>query len=224
VSLEEEVYLLTDEIQVSLARLGDRLSDRKRRLFACACCRDLRMWPLLVEEESRRAIEVSEQFADGLCECHELEEARIASRLVAEAAVAIIDKSGVWIGRVRAKATAGMAASKVAEIALRPEEVADLVVTAMDEGISGKLQPRFLLIEVAGNLWHSTDFSAEWLTTEVVRLAQASYDSRCFDRMSELADALESAGCTNEDILAHCRGPYFHVPGCWVVDLILGRK
>ena len=220
----EEAFILTNEIQVSLARHGDRLSDRKRRLFACACCRDVRMWPLLVEEESRRAIEVSEQFADGLCNCDELEDARSAARMVAEGAKALIEKAGVWIGRVRAKATAGVAASKVAEIPLRLEEVADLVVKAMDDGMSGKLQPRFLLIEVAGNLWHSIDVSDEWLTTEVVELAQASYDSRCFDRMSELADALKGAGCTNEDILAHCRGPYFHVRGCWVVDLILGKE
>jgi hypothetical protein len=41
--------------------------------------------------------------------------------------------------------------------------------------------------------------------------------------MPELADALEQAGCTQADILAHCRGEALHVRGCWVVDLLLGK-
>ncbi len=43
-------------------------------------------------------------------------------------------------------------------------------------------------------------------------------------RLALLADALEDAGCTDADILAHCRGPGPHVRGCWVVDLLLGKK
>jgi hypothetical protein len=38
-----------------------------------------------------------------------------------------------------------------------------------------------------------------------------------------LADALEEAGCTNPEILEHCRTQGEHVRGCWVVDLVLGR-
>lgn len=43
-------------------------------------------------------------------------------------------------------------------------------------------------------------------------------------RLAILADALEEAGCTDADILSHCRSPGPHVRGCWVVDLILGKK
>lgn len=38
-----------------------------------------------------------------------------------------------------------------------------------------------------------------------------------------LADALEDAGCTDSAALAHCRDAEKHVPGCWVVDAVLGR-
>jgi hypothetical protein len=50
------------------------------------------------------------------------------------------------------------------------------------------------------------------------------YESRDFSAMPILADALQDAGCEDESILAHCRGPGPHVRGCWVVDLVLGRE
>jgi hypothetical protein len=62
------------------------------------------------------------------------------------------------------------------------------------------------------------------LNNTVIALAEAIYDERAFDRLPILADALEEAGCTNADILNHCRQPGEHVRGCWVVDLILGKE
>jgi hypothetical protein len=44
------------------------------------------------------------------------------------------------------------------------------------------------------------------------------------DRLAILADALEDAGCTDQAILGHLRGPGHHVRGCWAVDALLGRK
>ena len=41
--------------------------------------------------------------------------------------------------------------------------------------------------------------------------------------MPILADALQDAGCDNDDILNHCRDDGPHVRGCWVVDLVLGK-
>jgi hypothetical protein len=57
--------------------------------------------------------------------------------------------------------------------------------------------------------------------SKATALAQGIYADRTFDRLPVLADALEDAGCDNEDILAHCRGPGSHVRGCWVVDRLV---
>jgi hypothetical protein len=63
-----------------------------------------------------------------------------------------------------------------------------------------------------------------WNDGIVIKLAQAIYEERAFDRLPILADALEEAGCSDTEILAHCRGPGPHVRGCWVVDLLLGKE
>lgn len=57
----------------------------------------------------------------------------------------------------------------------------------------------------------------------MVALAQSIYEERALDRLPALANALEEAGCSNADLLAHCRGPGPHARGCWVVDLLLDK-
>jgi hypothetical protein len=47
---------------------------------------------------------------------------------------------------------------------------------------------------------------------------------RFLQEAATLSDAREEAGCTNADILNHCRQPGEHVRGCWVVDLLLGKS
>jgi hypothetical protein len=39
----------------------------------------------------------------------------------------------------------------------------------------------------------------------VAKLAAAVYDDRTFERLPVLADPLEDAGCSDREILAHCR-------------------
>ena len=81
-----------------------------------------------------------------------------------------------------------------------------------------------LLRETFGNPFRRIKPNRGWLTPGVLALARGIYDERAFDRMPILADALRDAGCSEEQILGHCRGPGPHVRGCWVVDLVLGMK
>src|SRR3990170_4699962 len=78
--MTEEEWLACDDPGMMLDVLQGKASHRKLRLFACDCCR--RMWRLLGDQRTRRAIEVSEDFADGLASEGDLragEEAAIAA-------------------------------------------------------------------------------------------------------------------------------------------------
>jgi hypothetical protein len=83
-----------------------------------------------------------------------------------------------------------------------------------------------LLRHVVGNPFRPVaveQFWLAWNNSTIPKLAQSIYEERAFDLLPILADALEEAGCTNADILNHCRQPGEHGRGCWVVDTILGK-
>jgi hypothetical protein len=66
-------------------------------------------------------------------------------------------------------------------------------------------------------------FDPDWCTDTARALARQMYDRREFSAMPILADALQDAGCENDDVLNHCRDPrQVHVRGCWVLDAVLG--
>jgi hypothetical protein len=78
--------------------------------------------------------------------------------------------------------------------------------------------------DIFGNPFRPVVFDPEWRTSTAMPLAKQMYESRDFSTMPILADALQDAGCDNDDILNHCRQPGEHVRGCWVVDLLLGKS
>jgi hypothetical protein len=87
------------------------------------------------------------------------------------------------------------------------------------------MQPHSVIIrDIFGNPFRPITFDPSWRTLSAVRLAQTIYDERAFDKMPELGDAFERAGCRDEAILNHCREPGEHVRGCWVVDMVLGKE
>ena len=89
------------------------------------------------------------------------------------------------------------------------------------------------LREIFGNPFRPMTISPvyhSWNDAAVVRLAQAAYDDRILPagtldnaRLLILADALEEAGCTDEEILTHLRSGGEHYRGCFVVDALLGK-
>jgi hypothetical protein len=210
-------------------------TDRKLRLFACACCR--RLWPLLTDPRSRAAVEAAERYADG-----NATEAELRST-----------EAGRWAA-VRGEMAPGerplrRAAAWCCSASRHAEKAVEL--------LPGHVPPAAqaaLLRDAVGNPFESAWPSAPlpdycpacaalggacdrhrgrldrdrfrawlcWRDGTVPRLAQSIYDGRAFDRLPVLADALEEAGCADRAVLDHLRGPGPHVRGCWAIDLLLG--
>jgi hypothetical protein len=75
-----------------------------------------------------------------------------------------------------------------------------------------------------GLLIDDADISAEWLTDAVTSLAGHMYESCDLSAMPILADALQDAGCEDDQLLGHCRSHAPHVRGCWALNLVLGKE
>jgi hypothetical protein len=76
---------------------------------------------------------------------------------------------------------------------------------------------------IFGNPFRPVAFNPAWRTDTAIALARQMYDSRDFGAMPILADALQDAGCEDEQVLSHCRDAGPHARGCWVVDGVLGK-
>src|SRR5262245_65359567 len=82
--VKEEKWLRAKDPRPLLKYLGAKASKRKRRLFGCACCRQI--WELLQDGRSRNAVVVAERFSDGLASTEELNAAKINARAVLKSA------------------------------------------------------------------------------------------------------------------------------------------
>ncbi len=216
--MTEEEFAVCRELHRVVSFLRVTASDRKKRLLACACFRVF--WTVLVTRGAKlrdwyrqldlwvpAAVTASESFADGLIGKQELRAARKGGsggpfnicwnvcRTDKDAALLVPWGFGAIIS----------------------EEQLDLPV---DDAT------RQLIHDIFGNPFRPSTIDPAWLTWRdgtAVKLAQTIYDDRRYDLLPILADALHEAGCCDEAILDHCRGPGPHVRGCWVVDLMLGK-
>jgi hypothetical protein len=218
---------------------GGWLTERKLRLFGCACCR--RLWPVLTERGSREAIAAAEQSADRLppspaaaaaarpiaavflppCPCARC--AVTAGRNAALAAPWALARPARDAAAVASASTAFAAACLAIAENGRAEE-AGAWEAARDAELARQAD---LLRDLAGNPFRPTpiaDAVLRWNDGTVRRLARSAYEDRAFDRLPILADALEEAGCDNADLLNHCRGKDDHSRGCWALDGLLGKS
>src|SRR5262249_719138 len=80
-----------------------------------------------------------------------------------------------------------------------------------------------LLRDLFGNPFRPVAFDPAWASFAVTSVAKHVYDRHAWEEMPILGDALEDAGCDDEQVLSHCRDGGEHVRGCWVVDALLGK-
>lgn len=84
------------------------------------------------------------------------------------------------------------------------EEIDDRIDYADDPYHNTSLAAH-LVREIVGNPWRPVDFNERWLSPEVINLVRAIHIENNFEYMGILGDALEDTGCTNEDVIHHCR-------------------
>src|SRR5262249_39437107 len=163
---------------------------RQLRLFAVAYCR--LQTSQLYQERSERLMELAERYGDGLAKRGELKRAREIAYPMG------------FISTLASPAIDG--ASSI--ILHASNEVGELAKQAAFWG------------DIIGNPFRPVGVDRSWLTWNertVPKIAQSIYDDRRFEDLPILADSLEEAGCTDEQVLEHCRGRGLHARGCWVV-------
>jgi hypothetical protein len=208
-----------------LAFLRGKASDRKLRLFACACCR--RIWELFPDEANRVLVVAVEHRPDGTRDDPDLWEMIVASSAREDECRGI---DAFWVAKYlgrgfykydalgSARVVADMVASRV-----RPKEHREAEWAAQAA----------LFRDIFGNPFRPVVVDSGWLAwhgAAAVTLARAVYEERELPsghlgagRLAVLADMLEEAGCSDQQLLNHLRGSGPHVRGCFAVDALLGR-
>jgi hypothetical protein len=225
----------------------DTGSYRKLRLFAVACFRPFSH--LCTDVRSQNAFRTSEEYADGVVELYPLISAHLYATDVLDNIPAPANDTYPYADDA-AYFAAQLARPSLrfrdGEVDIDPIDVFHLIdqisylsghsqnnfkvgatfdKAVLEKGIAieNERQCR-LLRDIFGNPFRPVAVEPSWLTSDVRILAEGIYQDRAFDRMPILADALQDAGCDSEGVLNHCREPGEHVRGCWVVDLLTGRK
>lgn len=218
-------------------------SERKLRLFALACCR--RIEHLLVDKRSVAALAALENYIEGKCTSAELEHHCLESKQAVDAIEAPLrDEHGVV--RTNAQSMAACAVKWAVNSNITPQSAISSVALWSSGSVTSVIYDRIqvriaefvaaeraetlvqcqLIRDICGNPFRRPKIDStclEWRDGTIIKLAQTIYLDQVFDELPILADALEEAGCTDADVMSHCRGPRPHVRGCWVVDLILGK-
>jgi hypothetical protein len=200
--MTERQWLAGSDALPLFRHVAGSASERKLRLFACAAAR--RVLHMLRQECFRRAVEVSERFADGLADLTDLEGAEMAARHAAD--------------RMGQGAVPGWNAARTVALAAAPGALAG-AERAATHAADGEL-----VRELFGNPFAPVALDLAWLAWgggAVVQVARAFYEERRWAEWCVLGDALEEAGCTDPAVLEHCRSGQRHVRGCWLVDRIL---
>ena len=188
---------------------------RRLRLFAVACCR--RVQGIWWDSRLIAAVDAAEKSVDA--------RGAVKRWLVPETRQAL-SKAGAWLITLEGQLAQAVIAKGALDAATGCCFYSSVLVGGDEEcRYNERIAQGPLLRDVVGNPFRPVAFFPEWRTSTAVAIAQGMYESRDFSAMPILADALQDAGCDNDDVLNHCRDANgVHVRGCWVVDHVLGKS
>ncbi len=214
--MTENEWLTASDPLPMLQFLQGRVSGRKLLRFAIACCWPV--WPFQERRRARHAVELTDRYADG--------------QILVEVIASLRD-TWDWGGNAAVNELLEVAQRVPIRAASRPAAPPDDLVSRVIECAAhashwirrqGADSRSGWLRDIVGNPFRPVVFDATWRTPAAVALARTVHEERCFEELPLLADALEEAGCTDAQVLSHCRGGGEQVRGCWVVALVLGRE
>jgi hypothetical protein len=214
--------------------VADTITERKLRLYLCACAH--LCWPLLTPE-ARESVVIAEGYADGLIDNAPLEVAFGRARDTYWTGQADqMHRSGDWMtieGRIvelnRHHQT------HVGVIAAWPSEKMtsyNYLGSATEGLLSTSADIQRDRCRLLRDICHYPGPPLSSPSLDEIRrsagppmaLARAIYQDSTFAEMGILADALEDVGFTIDEILGHFRDAANHVRGCWALDLLLGKQ
>jgi hypothetical protein len=203
-----------------LLGLPAAVPDRRLRLFALACCR--RVEARLAHPLSRQALLLAERYTNGSATDEDMR--ALSSQFMGEYNARLAAAGGDW----NAMSTTDLrAAYALTRNAFPARAALEAVEAAEDKSAERSVQCQLLRCIFGNPFGPPRPLDPGWLAWyggSVVRLARLIYEERRFELMPELGDALEEAGCRDEDILGHCRQQGgVHARGCWVLDLLLKK-
>ncbi len=230
--MNETDWLSGADPAAMLSYLEGHASDRKLRLFACACAR--RSWARLRYAVPRRAVETAERFADGECTDLALREAHDQATQAGYGAPTFDQFACLAAAACAAEPPMDAARNVCENLRLQAvRESASESAPGEDEASRNAAASAAecraqadLIREVFGNPFRAFCIEAAWQRWNnfaVTFMARQLYEERAFAELPYLADALEDAGCTQEVLLRHLREGVGHVRGCWAVDALLER-
>jgi hypothetical protein len=220
--MTEAEWLTAREPRPLLDFLYGKTTQRKLRLFACACCRQL--GPLLTESQLRHVLPSAEQFADGLLGARERVTSRRNLLVASRSAAASVAWAVYWASSGNAAESVQNAAEAAAEAASQAAREAARA-TGADEGAAwdSAREPALeaqadLLRHIIGNPFRPLPPKPS-SPAVVTHLAEALYAGQ--DVAFALHDALLESG--QSALAEHFREPH-HPKGCWALDLLLGKE
>jgi hypothetical protein len=244
--MDEATWLTCIDPLPMLNYLEGKVSERKLRLFVCACCR--RLWHLLDDQGSRGVVEVAERRADGEASNAEIFAGMKQANAGHIQAIAAMMSSGsrdqtdfraktavLYTLQPNTASAARITSRCAAESLASPRGGLDDPSVCSAPALAAEKQAQAALLrDLFGNPFRPFSVNPAWLVWEggtLLRLARAAYEERSLPegalgpaRLAILADALQEAGRPNRDLLSHCLSPGPHVRGCWALDALLGKR
>jgi hypothetical protein len=231
-AVTEAEWNTSQDPQAMLTHAGAMRKYRKLRLFSVACCR--RIWRFLSPIPSQTSVETVERFLDGQASVEEM-------RRVGNIPYGCGDDPLADLADGAAGYCCATDACNIDEYDLRyarivAAEACHVVTTAASRrnevNASEETVQAHLLRDIFGPLpFRPINIDPSLLTAAVVTLAQSAYEERKLpegtldlSRLAKVADAIEEAGVSHSELLAHLRSEGPHYRGCWGLDCVLGRS